>query len=528
MLLRGTALAGQAVAVGGVFFVLFVLRPAGLPRVALTPLVGRSLALVAAGAVGVAIAQGLAIVVQLVSLGDGGGWPLREVAGTTYFRVSVLRIVTCAALAATAVAVRCGRDGAPAGSMLGEQDDSRVWWTLGALAVVLALSAAWLSHATARLDHRLLAAVLDAGHQLAAAVWVGGLLHLTAAVLRRGGGPWPVSLLRRFSTMALVAVVGLVSAGTALSVLYIDGVPALLGTSYGVMVVTKAVLLGLLLVLGAANFLAVRRLRDGGEVGLTRIRRFVEVELGLGLTVLFAAASLTSLPPAVDVPERATVSEVATRFTPQWPRLRSPAISELPVEDRDAPRTAADRAWSEYNHHMAGFFVLTMGVLALLQRARWGRWARHWPLVFLGLAAFLLVRNDPGAWPLGPLGFWASMAYPEVLQHRLFVVLVVGFGLFEWRVRAGRLGRRGAALVFPLLCAVGGGLLLTHSHAMGDLKAEFLTEITHAPLGVLGLMAGWARWLELRLPPPDDALPGRLWAWAFSLVGVFLIFYRES
>jgi putative copper resistance protein D len=63
---------------------------------------------------------------------------------------------------------------------------------------------------------------------------------------------------------------------------------------------------------------------------------------------------------------------------------------------------------------------------------------------------------------------------------------------------------------------------------MGDLKAEFLTEITHAPLGVLGLMAGWARWLELRLPPPDDATPGRLWAWAFSLVGVFLIFYRES
>ena len=516
MLLRGTALAGQAVAVGGVFFVLFVLRPRGLAPVALTPLVGRSLALVVAGAVGVAIAQGLAIVVQLVSLSDGGGWPLREVAGTTYFRVSVLRIATCAALAAAALAVRRGRNGA------------RLSWTLGGLAVLLALSAAWLSHAMARLDHRVLAAVLDAGHQVAAAIWVGGLLHLTVVALRGGVGPWPVSVLRRFSTMALIAVVGLVGAGAALSALYIDDVPALLGTSYGVMVLTKVVLLGLLLVLGSANFLAVRRLRDGVDVGLTRIRRFVEVELGLGLTVLFAAASLTSLPPAVDVPDRATVGEVVTRFTPQWPRLRSPAISELPVEDRDAPRTAADRAWSEYNHHMAGFFVLAMGVLALVQRVRWGRWARHWPLVFLGLAAFLLVRNDPGAWPLGPLGFWESMAYAEVLQHRLFVLLVVGFGLFEWRVRAGRLGGRGAALVFPLLCAVGGGLLLTHSHAMGDLKAEFLTEITHAPLGVLGLMAGWARWLELRLPPPDDALPGRLWAWAFSLVGVFLIFYRES
>jgi putative copper resistance protein D len=516
VLLRGIVLASQALAVGGVFFILFVLRPGGLPPATLTALARRSLALVIAGAAGVATAQCFALVVQLVGLGDGAGWPLRELSGTTYFRASGVRIALCVALVAAALAARRRGQGTAAS------------WTLGVLAVLLATSAAWLSHAMARLDHRVISTALDATHQLAAAVWVGGLVHLTVAALRGPRAPWPISVLRRFSTMALAAVAVLVVAGVALSTQYIDGVPALLGTSYGVMVITKGVLLAVLLVLGAANFLAVRRLRDGADVALTRVRRFVEVELGLGLTVLFAAASLTSMPPAVDVPDRASVAEVAARFTPQWPRLSSPPITDLPVEDRDAPRTAADRAWSEYNHHMAGFFVLAMGVLALVQRARWGRWARHWPLVFLGLAAFLLVRNDPGAWPLGPLGFWESFGYAEVLQHRLFVLLVVGFGLFEWRVRAGRLGHRRAALVFPLLCAVGGGLLLTHSHALGDLKAEFLIEITHTPLGVLGLMAGWARWLELRMAPPDDALPGRLWAWAFSLVGVFLIFYRES
>src|SRR5204862_379964 len=93
------------------------------------------------------------------------------------------------------------------------------------------------------------------------------------------------------------------------------------------------------------------------------------------------------------------------------------------------------------------------------------RWARHWPLALLGLAAFMLVRNDPGAWPLGPQGFWASMAEPTVLQHRVFVLLVVAFGLFEWTVRTRRRRSPRWALVFPLLCAVGCGLLLTHSHA---------------------------------------------------------------
>ena len=115
-----------------------------------------------------------------------------------------------------------------------------------------------------------------------------------------------------------------------------------------------------------------------------------------------------------------------------------------------------------------------------------------------------------------------------MLQHRVFVLLVVLFGIFEWMVRTQRLRSRAAALVFPVLCAVGGGLLLTHSHASLNLKAEFLLEVTHAPLGVLGLVIGWARWLELRLPAPDDRLPGRVWASALAVFGVLLLLYRES
>jgi len=115
----------------------------------------------------------------------------------------------------------------------------------------------------------------------------------------------------------------------------------------------------------------------------------------------------------------------------------------------------------------------------------------------------------------------------EVSQHRIFV-LIVGAALVEWMVRTGRLRAPGAALVFPLLCAVGGGLLLAHGHASQDVKGAFLMEATHAPLGVLGLVVGWGRWLEIRLPPPASRLPGWLSASALTAVGVLLLLYRES
>jgi putative copper resistance protein D len=363
---------------------------------------------------------------------------------------------------------------------------------------------------------------------MAAFVWIGGLFHLVVTALAPRATAWPALVLPRFSALAFAAVATLVVSGAALSFAYIDSPAALAGTAYGLMVATKIVLFAGLLALGAMNFFEVRGLAGEASVPTARLRRYVEVEFGLGVIVLLAAASLTSLPPAVDVvADRATPGEVARVFTPKMPRFSSPSIAEMPVDDPLAPRTDADRAWSEYNHNMAGLFVVAMGLLAVISRMRRGGWARHWPLIFLGLAAFLLVRNDPGAWPLGPEGFWESMKDPSVLQHRLAVLLIVLFAAFEWGVRTGRIRAARAALVFPLLCVAGGALLLTHSHASLNLKAEFLIEITHTPLGVLALLAGWTRWLEVRLPPPENRLPGRLWPVAFTAIGVLLILYRE-
>jgi putative copper resistance protein D len=105
--------------------------------------------------------------------------------------------------------------------------------------------------------------------------------------------------------------------------------------------------------------------------------------------------------------------------------------------------------------------------------------------------------------------------------------MLIAFTVFEWRVRRGKTKAPAPALVFPLLCAFGGGLLLTHSHAMFNIKTEFLSEVTHAPIGVLGAFSGWGRWVELRLPEAGRT-PGWLSTLCLTAVGLILVVYREA
>ena len=83
------------------------------------------------------------------------------------------------------------------------------------------------------------------------------------------------------------------------------------------------------------------------------------------------------------------------------------------------------------------------------------------------------------------------------------------FAVFEWGVRTGRPTAPARGPRLSPAVRGGGGLLLTRSHASLNLKSEFLVEITHTPLGVLALLVGWARWLELRLAAPEGRLSGR-------------------
>jgi copper resistance protein D len=459
---------------------------------------------------------------------------LAEVAGANFVLAGALGITASFAVAALARPRRVG---------------FRVELLFPATAIIA--SSALTSHAMARLEYRLPLVFITGLHQLATAAWLGGLPYLLIAIRRCCSPELARHLSARFSRLALVSVAVLASAGIILSLAYVGSIEAIYGTSYGAMVATKAILFGLLLFLGALNFQLVRH----GEAStiLSGLKRFGEAEIGIGITVILAAASLTSLPPAADLlQDRVPASEVVARVTPRPPRLSSPAIKDLPEDvyaaQRKAfevgplstesfvpgqsgtrPNTPAEKAWSEYNHHWAGIIVLLVGLLAILAQAGEVSWARNWPLLFLGLAVFLFLRSDPEVWPLGPNGFWVTFADPEVLLHRIFAALVIALAVFEWRVQTGRVVSANVRLVFPVLIAVSGALLLTHSHSLGNIKEEVLAELSHIPLAILAVMAGWSRWLELRLPAENHtrAWLARLWPACISLIGVLLLNYRE-
>jgi len=110
------------------------------------------------------------------------------------------------------------------------------------------------------------------------------------------------------------------------------------------------------------------------------------------------------------------------------------------------------------------------------------------------------------------------------------VLLIVLFAVFQWAVETSRLKSHAAALVFPAVCALGGVVLLTHSHAISNVKEELLIELSHTPLAILGIVAGWSRWLELRLPQENPSRKYLAWVWpvCFILVGLILLDYHES
>jgi putative copper resistance protein D len=410
---------------------------------------------------------------------------------------------------------------------------------LGLLLLAATMSS---SHAVARIDHRVLLAILTAAHHLGTAAWLGAMPYLWISLGRVEGVDKARRLTQRYSRMALLGAATLVSAGVGMAVLYVGTWSGLYTTAYGIMLVAKIFLLLAMVALGASNWFLVRRLAGNPEPLLARLRRVVEAEICLGFLVILTAASLTGQAPSVDVTaqDRLTSHEIYVRLHPEPPRMTSPPLaalappSSLAVAVKDSqfvPTVGSDntdRAWSEYNHHWAGLIVLIAGLLALLSRHRAMRWARFWPLSFAGLAVFILLRADPENWPLGPRPFWQSFASPDVLQHRFGALLIVVFAAFECAVQAGKLRARWATYVFPAMCAVGAAMLLTHEHSARDVKEALLAEMSHTPIALLGITAACSRWLELHLLKSRIAtMASYLWPLCLALVGLILLNYRE-
>src|SRR5262249_26970765 len=155
-------------------------------------------------------------------------------------------------------------------------------------------------------------------HHVAGAVWIGGLLYLLLT-LRKKPDQGGAKIAGRFSRVAMISVAVLMGAGTSLGVLYVGSAPAVIGSTYGIMLLAKVVLTGVLLLLGGLNYRIVGACRAGGDTSLLPLRRFGEAELGIGFTILLAAASLTSTTPAIDVrADWVMAPEIVQRMRPHW------------------------------------------------------------------------------------------------------------------------------------------------------------------------------------------------------------------
>lgn len=533
VLLRAAILCFQTIVIGGLFFFLIIARD---PQSRSEALLGSGWKLLRWSALGLTLSQIFFLMTNSVVLTYSTGIPLLQVLDANYFWAGVVAAAAGIAISLWPAAL--------------QRSMNPVVFLPAAL--ILAASV-MTSHSASRIDDRALLVGLTALHYLATATWIGGLPYLLLASRRTADDEVKTRLMQRFSRLAQISVAVLFLAGLGMAWMLVGSWGALYGTAYGVMLSAKVAMFGALLLLGAANFYIVRGLKSDSGSGPGSLVRFGEAEIGIGLAVILTAASMTSQPPGVDLTEdRLTLQEIAARYAPRMPRFSSPPVSAISESTEELIKKAeaegkpvptayvpgqwdvdfnkwADKAWSEYNHNCAGFVVFLLGILALLSRSRYFSWAKIWPLAFLLLAVFLFFRADPENWPLGPNGFWESFKQTDVLQHRAAVLLIIVFAVFQYRVEMKWVKSMTAALVFPAVAVLGGMILLTHTHAMNNVKEQLLVDLSHTPLAVLAVYSGWSRWLELRLPEENNARKYIAWVWpvCFILIGLLLMDYHE-
>jgi copper resistance protein D len=533
VVLRAGTLVFQSLILGGIFFVLWTARSnSALPQESMERVHSTAWRLLRICAIGLAVVQLLYLSVDSSVLMTTAEIPFSGVLGASFF-----------------VAGSIVLGGAMLTALVANRNNKFARYALPVLAAIILGASLMTNHAASRLDNRVYLITVSTIHLAATGLWIGGLPFLMLSLFRARDLTTRWYITERFSRSALFSVGALALSGLVLSFSYIGSVREILGTAYGVMVSAKALMLGALLVLGAVNFLL---LRGGSTEGvMPRLRRLVEAEVGIGITVILTAASLTSQPPAIDQPsDTVTPQQIAARLKPVWPRLDYPqavlaenaafargkaqASNAQPVPaayDIDGVpltwQSIASSEESESNHHWMGVVVVGMGLLALLARTGKAPWAEYWPLLLICIAIFIFLRADTESWPVGPQGFWACWLKPEVFQHRVAALVCIGFAFFELRVRRTEHANSPMALVFPLMCALGGTLLLTHSHPVTSVKDNLLIELSHVPMGIFAVFAGWARWLEVRLPAQDRAIPAWIWPVCFVLIGAGLLNYRE-
>ena len=195
----------------------------------------------------------------------------------------------------------------------------------------------------------------------------------------------------------------------------------------------------------------------------------------------------------------------------------------------------ADKKESEFNHHLAGFFVILAGLLIFAKDTVFPgksflRYA--WPACFLVAGLCLLAFSDTELWPFGPQSWWYGLTHnPEDLQHKTFALILLALGIIEVQRARGILKSVWATWAFPVLAAFGSVLLLFHEHHTGMHGAGHMNTMAHIQaehfsFAIAGFGIGAFRGLS-EVPTRWQVLFSRLWPLLMIGLGVLLLLYSE-
>jgi putative copper export protein len=176
------------------------------------------------------------------------------------------------------------------------------WRRVLAIGIVVVIAGTLVAQSTA-VDGRwqLLKIIASAGHVLAVAAWIGGLVAMAAVLIPRENLQQLDRLIPRFSLVALVCVTTLVVTGIVNAITIAGGVRPLLTTQFGLVLLVKIAIFGLMLLMGNqgrryAARVAFRRLHSPASM----VRRSSGVQslavvMGAELTLAFVILATTSI-----------------------------------------------------------------------------------------------------------------------------------------------------------------------------------------------------------------------------------------
>lgn len=190
-------------------------------------------------------------------------------------------------------------------------------------------------------------------------------------------------------------------------------------------------------------------------------------------------------------------------------------------------------AYSEFNHHLAGVFLLLIGLSELRQALGWPllAWTRFLLPGALAVAGvLLLIWSDHDAWPIGSMTFAQTFlgTDPEVLQHKTYGVLAMSVGTIEFLRRLGWFAHAVWTVPLPIFAIVGGLMLFAHSH--GDHPAADKIALHHLMMGTMAITAGSSKlisgWRQRQLET-ERSYWELIWASLVLVIGAQLLFYSE-